>query len=139
MKREDGQVYSSCILQFSCFILSTTVCSQNISKLQNVNIADEIFTDYSFLSRYHYTKSKNYLKRLYWIRHWIPMFIGTPCTCRRMYFCRNYAALKWAAVTIAKFRKELQNVNLYHEGRFILYTFILHVMLSSPLEPEIPP
>ncbi len=40
----------------------------------------ETLTDYSFLSRYHYTKSKNYLKRRYRIRHWIPMFIGTPCT-----------------------------------------------------------
>ena len=59
-------------------LLSTTVCSQNINK-QNVNIADEILTDYSFLSRYHYTKSKNYLKRRYRIRHWIPMFFGTPC------------------------------------------------------------
>ena len=29
---------------------------------QNVNIADETLTDYSFLSRYHYTKSKNYIK-----------------------------------------------------------------------------
>jgi len=37
----------------------TTERSQNINK-QNVNIADETFTDYSFLSRYHYTKSKNY-------------------------------------------------------------------------------
>ena len=54
-------------------LLSTSVCCQNINK-QNVNIAD-----YSFLSRYHYTKSKNYLKRRYRIRHWIPMFIGTPC------------------------------------------------------------
>ena len=60
-------------------LLSTTVCSQNINK-QNVNIADETLTDYSFLRRYHYTKSKNYLKRRYRIRHWIPMFIGTPCT-----------------------------------------------------------
>ena len=57
-------------------LLSTTVCSQNINK-QIVNIADENLTDYS---RYHYTKSKNYLKRRYRIRHWIPMFIGTPCT-----------------------------------------------------------
>jgi len=32
-------------------LLSTTVCSQNINK-QNVNIADETLTDYSFLSRY---------------------------------------------------------------------------------------
>ena len=60
-------------------LLSTTVCSQNINK-QNVNIAEETLTDYSFLSRYHYTKSKNYLKRRYRIRHWIPMFFGTPCT-----------------------------------------------------------
>jgi len=56
------------------FVLSTTVCSQNINK-QIVNIADENPTDYSFLSRYHYTKSKNYLKRRYRIRHWIPMFM----------------------------------------------------------------
>ena len=59
-------------------LLSTTVCSQYINK-QNVNIADETFTDYSFLSRYHYTKSKNYINRRYRIRHWISMFIGTPC------------------------------------------------------------
>ena len=57
---------------------SKTVCSQNINK-QNVNIADETLTDYSFLSRYHYTKSKNYLNRRYRIRHSIPLFIGTPC------------------------------------------------------------
>ena len=59
-------------------LLSTTKCILNINK-QNVNIADETLTDYSFLSRYHYTESKNYLKRRYLIRHWIPMFIGTPC------------------------------------------------------------
>ena len=59
-------------------LLSTTVCSQNINK-QNANIADETLTDYSFLSRYHYTKSKNLLKRRYRISHRIPMFIGTPC------------------------------------------------------------
>ena len=33
-------------------LTSTTVYGQNINK-QNVNIADETFTDYSFLSRYH--------------------------------------------------------------------------------------
>ena len=38
-------------------LLSTTVYSQNINK-QNVNIADGTPTDYSFLSRYHNTKSK---------------------------------------------------------------------------------
>ena len=49
-------------------LLCTIVYSQNINK-QNVNIADEILTDDSFLSRYLYTKSKNYLKRRYRIRH----------------------------------------------------------------------
>ena len=39
-------------------LLSTTVCSQNINK-QIVNIEDETLTDYSFLIRYHYTKSKD--------------------------------------------------------------------------------
>ena len=38
--------------------------------------AEETLTDYSFLGRYHNTKSKNNLKR----RYRIPMFIGTPCT-----------------------------------------------------------
>jgi len=66
MNNEDGQVHSVCILQFS--LLNTTVCSQKINK-QNVYIADETLTDYRFLSRYHYTKSKNYLKRRYRIRH----------------------------------------------------------------------
>ena len=42
-------------------LISKTVCSQNINK-QIVNIADENLTVNSFLSRYHYTKSKNYLK-----------------------------------------------------------------------------
>ena len=51
-------------------LLSTTVCSQNINK-QNVNIADETLTDYSFLSRYHNTKSKTESKsslnsHVYW-------------------------------------------------------------------------
>ena len=59
-------------------LLSTAVSSENINK-QIVNIADKNLTDYSFLSRYHYTKSKNYLERRYRIRHWIFMFFGTPC------------------------------------------------------------
>ena len=65
MNSEDGQVYSVCILQFSCFTKYNRI--QNINK-QNVNVADETLTDYSFLSRYLYTKSKNYLKRRYRIR-----------------------------------------------------------------------
>ena len=64
-------------------LLTTIGCSQNINK-QNANKADETLTDYSFLSRYHYTKSKNYLKRRYRIRHWIPMSFGTPCSIKRI-------------------------------------------------------
>ena len=60
-------------------LLSTTVCSQNKHIL---NLTDENLTYYSFLSRYH--KRKHYLKRRYWIRHWIPMFIGTPCTFEKL-------------------------------------------------------
>jgi len=48
-------------LYTAIFLLSTPLCCQNKNK-QNVNIADETLTDHSFLSRYHYTKSKNYLK-----------------------------------------------------------------------------
>ena len=58
-------------------LLSTTVCSQNINKQI---VADKNLSDYSVLSRHHYTKSNNYIKRRYRIRHWIPMFIGTPHT-----------------------------------------------------------
>ena len=43
-------------------LLSTTACSQNKDK-QDVNIADETLTDYSFLSRYHYTKSKKLFEK----------------------------------------------------------------------------
>ena len=54
MNSEDGQVYS-----VNCnflVLLSTTECSQNINK-QIVKIADENLKDYSFFSRYHFTKS----------------------------------------------------------------------------------
>ena len=48
MNCEDGQVYSVCTLQFSCFTKHKRISSLNINK-QNVNIADETLTDYSFL------------------------------------------------------------------------------------------
>ena len=47
-------------------IMSPT--TYNINKL-NVSIVDETLTDYCFLGRYDYTKSRNYLKRRYQIRH----------------------------------------------------------------------
>ena len=43
-------------------LLSTIVFSQNINK-QNVNIADETLTDYSFFSRYNYTKIKKLFEK----------------------------------------------------------------------------
>ena len=49
-------------------LLNTTVCSQNINK-QNVNIADETLTAFSVGITITITKSKNYLKRRYRIRH----------------------------------------------------------------------
>ena len=48
---EDGQVYSVCILQFSCFTKYNRM--QTNKNKQNMNIADETLSDYSFLSRYH--------------------------------------------------------------------------------------
>ena len=65
---EDGQVYSVCILQFSCFTRYNRMQSKH-KQTNCKHIADETFTDYSFLIRYHYTKSKNNLKRRYRIRH----------------------------------------------------------------------
>ena len=67
---------------YSTFLvfLSAPLSSQNINNQIVTIAADETLTDYSFRSRYDYTKSKNYLKRRYRIRHWISMFIGTPCT-----------------------------------------------------------
>ena len=61
---EQGRLTSLHMFVFCNFLvlLSTAVCSQNINK-QIVNLADETLADYSFLSRYHYTKSKNYSKR----------------------------------------------------------------------------
>ena len=72
---DDGQ---DCILQFSCFTKYNRMQSKH--KQTKCEHSRRNSSDYSFLSRYHYTKSKNYLKRRYWIRHWIPMFIGTPCS-----------------------------------------------------------
>ena len=48
MNCEDGQVYSVCILQFSCFTKYN--CMQSKHKQKNVDITDKTLTDYSFLS-----------------------------------------------------------------------------------------
>ena len=68
MNSEDGQVITLFVYGNFLVLLSTPLCSQNINK-QNVNRAAETLTVYSFLSRHHCTKSKNYLKRRYRIRH----------------------------------------------------------------------
>ena len=75
---------------------------QNINK-QMVNIADGNLTDYSFLSRYHYTKSKNYLKRRYQICHSIPMFIKTPCRNKSLKITELCLALMLMASKIHRF------------------------------------
>ena len=48
MNNDDGQVYSVCILQFSCFTKYNRMQSKH--KQTNVNIEDETLSDYSFLS-----------------------------------------------------------------------------------------
>ena len=65
-------VYCNCLV-----LLSTTVCSQNINK-QNENIADETHTDYSFLSRFHYPKSKVHLKDDFEFATEFPCLLGHP-------------------------------------------------------------
>ena len=60
-----------------CLYNVITVCSQNINK-QIVNIADETLTDYSFLSRYHYTKSKIIWKDDIEFVTEFPCFLGHP-------------------------------------------------------------
>ena len=105
-------------------LLSTTGCSQNINK-QTVNIADVNLTDYSFLSRYHYTKSKNYLKSRYRIRHWISRFTGTPCKynfhllrkklslCHKFRFSNPYiCAIKCSRSWIFQTMKSVRSNNL---------------------------
>ena len=78
LNNEDGQGYPVCILQFSCFTKYNRMQSKH--KQTNCKHRDVNLSDFSFLSRYHYNKSKNYLKRRYQIRHWIPMFILDICT-----------------------------------------------------------
>ena len=111
------------------FYYKTPLCSQNINK-QIVNIADKNLTDYRFLSRYHYTKSKNYLKRQYRIRHWIPMFTGTPCIKRVPWWIGNslnerllksnwrlYQNFrKWNIINLCSKKCALQKVNIFEEN-----------------------
>ena len=81
-------------MQFFSVLLSTPVCSHNINK-QNVNIADETIPDCSFLSRYHYTKSKNYLKDYIEFVTEIPCLLGHPVECCRclVFYLNNYMEL----------------------------------------------
>jgi len=46
MKSEDGQVFSVCILYFSCITKYNSMQSKHKQKI--VNIADENLTDYDF-------------------------------------------------------------------------------------------
>ena len=60
---------TSLLCFYTAIFLFYSVQPYTVINRQNVNIADETLIDNNFLSRYHYTKSKNYLKRLYQIRH----------------------------------------------------------------------
>jgi len=62
---EHGQVYSVCILQFSCF----TKYNRMQSKHKQTKCEYSRRNSYRFLCSYHNTKSKNYLKRRYRIRY----------------------------------------------------------------------
>ena len=64
---EDGQVYSVYILQFSCF--SKYNLMQLKHKQTKCEHSRQNSSDYSFLSKYNYSDSQNYLKRRYRIRH----------------------------------------------------------------------
>jgi hypothetical protein len=81
MSPQDGQWRRTSLL----FWWSTAIFILNINK-QNVNIADETLTDYSFLSKYHYTKSKNYFKTRYQIRH----FFKFKCS---VYYYVNFRSI----------------------------------------------
>ena len=96
-------------------LLITTVCSQNINN-QIVNIADKKLTNYSFHSRYPYTKSKNYLKRQYRICHWIPMFTGTLCI-SIVFVNKGNLLLKMAS--FIKISKELDRYQRKKNDRFV--------------------
>ena len=63
MSPEDEQWRRTSFVCLYTAIFNFTKYNRMQSKLkQIVNKADVTLTDYSFLSRYHYTKSKNYLK-----------------------------------------------------------------------------
>ena len=103
------------------------VKSQNLNK-EIVNIADKNLTDYSFLCKYNYTKSKNYFKRRYRSRHWIPMFIGTPCTIAKL--------IEWWIVNITICFTYLTLHNVYRAIVFLEDERYLSTKLSNICSPH---
>ena len=81
MNSKDGQVYSVVYCNFLVLLSTSTVCSQNIDK-QNVNIADETLTDYSFLRRYRTILNQRTIWNddIEFITEFPCLIIGTPCT-----------------------------------------------------------
>ena len=96
-----------------------------------MNIADETLIEYSFLSRYHYTKSKNYLKRRYRIRHWIPMFIGTPCRLKLIFFSKIYSDTKGTL--------SLKRLGFCTEGQGVVSYWMVTLKTNSRHPPAPPP
>ena len=118
MNSKDRQVYSVWILQFSCFTKYNSMQSKH--KHTKCEHSRETLTDYSFLSIYHCTKSKNYLKRKYRIPHWIPMFIGTPFMLVGLSCFTEYNHMQWKHthkfLTLAT-RLTRQVIQFSHKGR----------------------
>ena len=76
MSPQDEQLFVDC--NFLVLLRYNPMQSKHKQTKCEHSRRNSYLTDYSFLSRYHYTKSKNYLKRLYRIRHWIPCLLGHP-------------------------------------------------------------
>ena len=68
-----------------------------------MNIADGTLTDYSFLSRYHYTKSKNYIKDDIEFITEFPCLLGHPVLQKTQ---RNHELFAFFSLKIDNFRLE---------------------------------
>ena len=121
MNSEDGQVYSIVYCNI-LVLLSTIVFSQNINK-QNLNIADETLTDYSFLSRYNYTK----IKKIIW-KDDIEFVTEFPCLLGHSLLCSIY----WRGVNFNISNWNWMNIfNLHNSHRKQLFLWNYKYFFAS--------
>jgi len=114
-------------------LLSTTVYIQNINK-QNVNIADETLTDYSFLGRYHYTKfQKEYWRRLnkeniwYWIVKFCPFVLyvyGFGRTFLNMVSLTTWTLI-WTSSISCRLWRQMSYSSLSDNGMLQIFSFLI--------------